>query len=103
MRLWTLPLLISLGAIASLGCSRSVPSPGSTHSDSDLKSLTVDEVSERIARHDGKIAVFDCNSKERFAESHVPGARWVSFHELTVADLPADKATALVFYCAHRL
>ena len=66
--------------------------------------LTLDEVEARLkdAREGkGAIAIFDNNSEERFKKSHVPTARWVKFDAVTAADLPADKATPLVFYCAN--
>jgi hypothetical protein len=103
MRRWSLPLVVALAATAPLGCARSSGSSGSTHSDADLKSLSVEEVAARIALHDGKTVVYDDNSKDRYAKSHVLGAKWLNFHEMTAADLPADKATSLVFYCANRL
>jgi 3-mercaptopyruvate sulfurtransferase SseA len=65
--------------------------------------LTVDEVATRIAAHDGKTYVFDNNPKDRFEKSHVPGARWLDYDNVTAADLPADKGATLVFYCASEL
>ena len=103
MRRWTLPLLLALSAAAPLGCARSSASSGPGHSDADLKSLSVEEVAARIELRDGNTVVYDNNSKERYAKSHVVGAKWLNFHEMTAADLPADKATTLIFYCANRL
>ena len=31
----------------------------------------------------------------------MPGAKWVKFNEVKASDLPADKASTLVFYCAN--
>jgi rhodanese-related sulfurtransferase len=45
--------------------------------------------------------IFDNNSEERFAKSHVPGARWVAFNKVTASDLPKDKERSLVFYCEN--
>jgi len=67
-------------------------------------SLTVDEVETRLkATRDGKdkLFVYDNNGRERYAQSHVPSARWVDFKSVKVEDLPADKDAALVFYCAN--
>ena len=72
-------------------------------SSADLKSLTVDEVQARIEAHDGKTFVYDNNPKERYDQSHLPGARWVSFREVTAAVLPPDKSATLIFYCASEL
>jgi hypothetical protein len=69
----------------------------------DLKSLTVDEVATRIAAHDGKTFLFDNNPRDRYAKSHLPGAKWLDYSKVTVADLPADKGATLVFYCASEL
>jgi len=94
-------LLLAGSVLPAFGCSRaSSRNPGS-HSSEDLKTLSVDEVAARIALQDGKTFVYDNNSKERYAESHVKGARWVDFKHVTVADLPSDKSADLVFYCAN--
>ena len=61
-------------------------------------SLTVDQVSDLISKHDVK--VFDNNSLDRFKESHVPTAKWVDFKDVKRSDLPSDKEAKLVFYCA---
>ena len=94
-------LLFLLGSslLGLMGCSRSTPSKPAGHSAADLRKLTVNQVEERINAHDGKLAIYDCNSKEQFNGAHLPGAKWVNFHELKAADLPPDKATTLVFYC----
>ena len=63
--------------------------------------LTIDEVQQLVA---AKAAdVFDNNSQERWAQSHVPGAKWVAFNDVKASDLPQDKDRKLVFYCASRL
>jgi len=88
---------VSLVALAGfvVACSRG--------SSPELKSLTVDEVQARIDAHDGKTFVYDNNPKERYDQSHLPGARWVSFREVTAAVLPPDKSATLIFYCASEL
>jgi hypothetical protein len=98
-------LLATLSALAFLllalaGCSRSSMPSGGT---GDPKSLTVDEVAALVAAHDGKTFVFDNNDKERWVRSHVPGAKWLDYDNVTAADLPADKGARLVFYCASEL
>jgi rhodanese-related sulfurtransferase len=62
-------------------------------------SLTVDQVSDLISKHDVK--VFDNNSRDRFKESHVPTAKWVDFKNVQASDLPQDKDRTLIFYCAN--
>jgi hypothetical protein len=99
-------LLFLLGPsllLGLVGCSRSAPSKPAGHSSEDLRKLTVKQVEERINQHNGKLAIFDCNSKEQFNGAHLPGAKWVNFHEVTAADLPPDKTTTLVFYCLQEL
>jgi hypothetical protein len=86
-------LLLAAGALLALAC---------THGPA-LKELTVDQVAARIALNDGQTVLYDCNGKDRFDKGHVPGARWVQYDAVTAADLPADKGTMLVFYCASEL
>ena len=62
-------------------------------------SLTVDQVSDLIAKHE--VAVFDNNSMDRYKQSHLPGAKWVSFKDVKASDLPSDKEAKLVFYCEN--
>ncbi len=61
--------------------------------------LTVDQVSELIAKDDASI--YDNNGKDRWARGHVPGARWLDYHSVKASDLPADLDRKLVFYCAN--
>ena len=63
--------------------------------------ITVDEVASAITAADGRVAVFDANSRETFDEHHVPGATWVDYDAVTAEQLPADRSTQLVFYCAN--
>jgi len=86
----------ALVALASAACTRSSSSPA-------LKELTVDQVAARIALNDGQTVLYDCNAKDRYDRGHLPGARWVKYDAVTAADLPADKGTMLVFYCASEL
>lgn len=88
--------LLALTALAGTACSRS-------KEEANLKSLTVDEVSTRLAANDGKTFVFDNNPKDRYDKGHVPGARWVDFKAVKESDLPADKGATLIFYCANEL
>jgi len=62
-------------------------------------SLTVDEVADHLAKKDA--SVFDNNSKDRWAQSHVPTATWLDFKDVKASDLPQDKDRVLVFYCAN--
>jgi rhodanese-related sulfurtransferase len=110
-RLAGLSVLVALVA-AGVACQRSTPSSGSSstsaasrpvHKAEDLRKLTVYEVEERVNAHDGKLAIYDCNSKEQYEGAHLPGARWLDFNAVTASDLPRDKTTTLVFYCYQDL
>ncbi len=93
MNLRTLLAVLAVACLSLLGCSRSTP----------LKELSVDEVAARIAAQDGKTFLFDANSKERYGQGHLPGAKWIQYDHLQSSDLPPDKAATLVFYCASSL
>src|SRR5580698_7084433 len=96
--------LCLLCTLVLAGCSRSSSSkPPVGHSSDDLRKLTVKQVEERVDAHDGKLAIYDCNSKEQFGAAHLPGARWVDHLTVTAADLPPDKTTTLIFYCFNEL
>lgn len=66
--------------------------------------MTIDELEARMAEAKaGKLAlyIFDNNHKERFDQSHIPGAKWLDSDKVQATDLPADKEATLVFYCAN--
>lgn len=58
--------------------------------------VSIQDVEGFIA--DGSRTIVDVNSAERYAGGHVPTAVHVDKTNLS-AELPADKAAALVFYC----
>ncbi len=83
-------LLLVLAAAAFLGCS-------SSRSRERFALVGMDDV-ERMMSRPG-VAVIDANTVETFRKSHLPGAK--HYKSAPFAEvLPADKATALVFYCA---
>jgi hypothetical protein len=90
------PLLGALVALILLGAS--APSRAASAKDG-FGELTLDQVDKMVAAKSADI--FDNNSEERFAKSHVPGARWVAFNKVTASDLPKDKERSLVFYCEN--
>lgn len=92
-----LALLLTSGA-CQRGAASSPPTVAAT--ETALAELTVEDVHNRLERHD-TIAVFDNNSEARYAQGHVPGARWVRFDQVTAGVLPPDRNTPLVFYCAN--
>jgi hypothetical protein len=96
-------LALSLLAAVTLlsvafGCSRTT-SPALP----ELRALTVEEVAARLTASDGRTFIYDNNEQERYAKSHVPGARWLEYDRVTAADLPADHGAMLIFYCASEL
>jgi rhodanese-related sulfurtransferase len=64
-----------------------------------FRSLSVDEVANLIGKHE--VTVFDNNTLDRYKQSHLPGAKWVSFKDVKASDLPTDKEAKLVFYCEN--
>jgi rhodanese-related sulfurtransferase len=76
-----------------------LPVAGRAAEKDPLNSLTIDQVSDLIAKHE--VAVFDNNTLDRYKQSHVPGAKWVSFKDVKASDLPSDKEAKLVFYCEN--
>jgi hypothetical protein len=94
-------------ATSAAACAKARPEHGSDATEAEKAAfgkLTVDELSARMSDAKAgkiKLAVFDNNQHERFAKSHVPGAKWVAFDAVKASDLPADKDTELVFYCSN--
>ena len=90
------------------GSESSEPTPSSEASaeshptgDAHFTIVSVDEVAQHVAAHDGQIALFDANSRETYDEHHVPGATWVHYDSVTADVLPTDHAASLVFYCGN--
>ena len=98
MRTLLFATALSLAAIA--GCSKT-DSAGAADKAKDVPSMTVDEVDQAIAAKQA-VAV-DCNTdKTRKRNGVVPGAILISDDEsFAASELPADKSTKLVFYCAN--
>jgi rhodanese-related sulfurtransferase len=47
------------------------------------------------------VAIFDVNSRTSWLAAHVPGARHLDPERFADADLPADRALPIVFYCSN--
>ena len=90
----TFALLIASVTVAFLSGSRTASAESK-----DLKRLTVDQVSAKLAAKDGKTFIFDNNSKDSWTAGHVPGARWLDDEKVTADALPPDQAALLIFYC----
>jgi rhodanese-like protein len=101
MRNVLLAAALSITAVA--GCSKpdkAVSAPAADKAEDKLASMTVDEVDRALAANQTKAV--DCNGEAtRKKMGVVPGAILVTDDESYAAsELPADKATKLVFYCS---
>jgi rhodanese-related sulfurtransferase len=90
-------------AMAWAGCGGGSSSAGSSTAAEEsaprFSQISVEQVASGIAQADGRLAVFDANSRETYDQRHVPGATWVDYDALGREQLPADPSTQLVFYC----
>lgn len=95
--------LLALSALAACQHSNAQPAPASqataAAAEAPLATLTVQEVLSRVQQRSPSFVVFDNNSRERYEQGHVPGARWVRYDQVTATELPSDRAATLVFYC----
>ena len=93
----------ALSFAALSGCSKtdSAESAPSAKAEDKLATMTVDEVDQAIAAK--QATPVDCNTdKTRKKVGVVPGAILITDDERYAAsELPADKTTKLVFYCAN--
>lgn len=101
MRNFLLAAALSITAVA--GCSKpdkAVSAPAADKTEDKLPSMTIDEVDRALAANEAKAV--DCNGEAtRKKMGIVPSAILVTDDESYAAsELPADKTTKLVFYCA---
>lgn len=95
----TLLLAAALALASSAGCTKTDDNKAAAKAD-DVPTMTVDELAAAL---DAKQATpVDCNSERtRKKLGVVPGAIVISDEEsFGASELPADKTTKLVFYCA---
>ncbi len=94
----------ALALAALTGCAKSdsnaAPAAKDKPADATFPTMTVDQVEQAIASK--SITPVDCNGdRTRKKLGIVPGAIAVSDEDTYAAsELPADKTTKLVFYCA---
>ncbi len=106
--LWTALLALPL-ALSAVGCKAGSEASGHRAPTGEPETepfgrLTVEALDAKMAEaRAGKLAlaIIDNNGRERYAKSHIATAKWVESNAVTAADLPADKDTTLVFYCAN--
>ena len=99
MRTLLFATVLSFAALG--GCSKTDSAAAADKAKDNVPSMTVDEVDQAVAAKQA-VAV-DCNTdKTRKRSGVVPGAILISDDEsFAASELPADKATKLVFYCAN--
>jgi rhodanese-related sulfurtransferase len=66
-----------------------------------LKTVAPNELRSKVG--EGRVTVFDVNSRESFREGHVPGARHLDPMTYRASDLPHDKDAMVVFYCSNSM
>jgi rhodanese-related sulfurtransferase len=92
-------VLSTLGALSVSGCSRRADDPEQRRSVAPVSQVSVDELDHLLASHQC-VAVDANGDSTRRQMGVIPGA--VLLRDLDAIDqLPADKATGLVFYCAN--
>ena len=93
-------LAAGLSFAALAGCSRSDQPAAAAKAADALSAMTVDDVDQALAAK--QVVPVDCNGdRTRKKKGVLPGAILVTDEETYAAtELPADKATKLVFYCA---
>jgi len=94
MRRFLFVLLATAGLVA---CSHTASSKEA------LKEIRVADLVAMRAAPGSRVAIFDANQPDfRTKNGVIPGAKLLSnFHKYDVAkELPADRSTPLVFYCA---
>ena len=64
-----------------------------------LKTISPGELQKRISEK--QVTTYDVNSRQSWIQARVPGARHIDPIAYTESDLPADKNSALVFYCSN--
>jgi len=90
----------ALALAALTGCTKTDKADPADKADVTFPKMTIDQVEQAIAAK--QVTPVDCNGdRTRKKLGIVPGAIAVSDEETFAAsELPADKATKLVFYCA---
>lgn len=94
-----MPSLRTTLGLAALACALGL-APGRAAAGEPFTLLSVADLARDMGAKDLK--VFDANSPSTYAKGHIPGAVNVDYEDLTAGELPADKATRVVFYCKNR-
>ena len=101
MRTIVFTAALSLAALAGCSKSESADHGGASSEEEKVPSMTMDEVDKALATK--AVQAVDCNGdRTRKKVGVVPGAILISDDEsFAASELPADKTTRLVFYCAN--
>jgi rhodanese-related sulfurtransferase len=94
--------LVLLLLLALPACAKDdpAPAPAPAAAVTELPTVTVDQLAALLTA--GGRAVDANNAATRERQGVIPGATILShFHKYDLAELPADRATPLVFYCAN--
>lgn len=91
---------VALGCFAITGCAKDKAESSATAKADEFPTLTVDEVEQALAAKQAQAV--DCNGdRTRKKQGTLPGAILITDEEsYAPSELPADKTTKLVFYCA---
>ena len=64
-----------------------------------LKTISPGDLHQLMQRE--RVTAIDVNSRQSWANAHVPGARHLDPVAYTDHDLPADRESAIIFYCSN--
>jgi rhodanese-related sulfurtransferase len=62
---------------------------------------TISVATLQTAIAEDTVKVFDVNAQQSWVQARVPGAHHLDPTAFGIADLPADRSRALVFYCSN--
>jgi hypothetical protein len=102
----SLSALLLIAAAGAFGCAKSGHDAAkeSASEGEAFGRMSVDELAAKMEEAKSgklKLLVVDNNQRDVFQKGHIPTAKWVKFDAVKASDLPADKETTLVFYCAN--
>lgn len=78
-----------------MACGLAAGVSAQTGAPPSVKDITPQELHAQL----GHIHVIDVNEADNYAFAHVPGAKLLVYDQIKPQDLPADRASKLVFYC----
>jgi rhodanese-related sulfurtransferase len=94
-------LLFALAPVSAL--AGTTQAPATADAKDNFRLIKADELAAKLNDKSAKVAVYDANQTAmRDKEGIIPGAKLLSsFKDYDLKELPADKTTSLVFYCAN--